>query len=110
MNSTFGRIIATGGLVGALALASAAPTQAAEGRNAAFAAGVAAGALGGAVLGGGYAPGYGYPAYGYRASSGAQATRLEVANRKPRARRSTIDACLLFQQRRGARLSRRFHF
>ncbi len=65
MNSTLGRIIAAGGLVGALALASAAPTQAAGGRNAAFAAGVAAGVLGGAVLGGGYAPGYGYPAYGY---------------------------------------------
>jgi hypothetical protein len=68
MNSTFRRIGATGALLGALAIASAAPTQAAEGRNAAFAAGVAAGALGGAALGGGYAPypAYGgYPAYGY---------------------------------------------
>ena len=71
MNSTFGRIIAAGALVGALALASAAPTQAAEGRNAAFAAGVAAGALGGAAVGGGYAaPAYGYPAYGAPAYGG----------------------------------------
>jgi hypothetical protein len=63
-----GSILATGALIGALALASATPTQAAEGRNAAFAAGVAAGALGGAALGGGYAaPAYGYPAYGYPA-------------------------------------------
>jgi hypothetical protein len=70
MNSTFCRIAATGALLGALAVATAAPIQAAEGRNAAFAAGVAAGALGGAALGGGYAP-YpvygGYPAYGYNA-------------------------------------------
>ena len=62
MNTTLGRIIATSSLVGALAVASAAPTQAAEGRNAAFAAGAVAGALGGAALGGGYGA---YPAYGY---------------------------------------------
>jgi hypothetical protein len=61
MNSTRCKIVVTGALVGALALASAVPTQAAQGRNAAFAAGVAAGALGGAALGG---AGYGYPAYG----------------------------------------------
>ena len=48
-----GSILATGALIGALALASATPTQAAEGRNAAFAAGVAAGVLGGAAVGGG---------------------------------------------------------
>ena len=61
-------ILAAGVLIGALALASPTPTRAAEGRNAAFAAGVTAGALGGAVLGGGGypAPAYGYPAYGYR--------------------------------------------
>lgn len=64
-----GKIVIAAVLAGALGLASAAPSQAAEGRNAAFAAGVAAGALGGAALGGGYAApayGYGYPAYGYR--------------------------------------------
>ena len=61
MNNTLGKIVATGALVGALAVASAVPIQAAEGRNAAFAAGVATGALGGAALGGGYGA---YPAYG----------------------------------------------
>ena len=63
-----GKIVIAAALAGALAMASVAPTQAAEGRNAAFAAGVAAGVLGGAALGGGYAApayGYGYPAYGY---------------------------------------------
>ena len=58
---TLAKIVTTGALVGALGVASAMPTQAAEGRNAAFAAGVAAGALGGAALGGGYGA---YPAYG----------------------------------------------
>ncbi|MFZ0836000.1 MAG: hypothetical protein WAM77_00985, partial [Xanthobacteraceae bacterium] len=43
-------------------------TQAAEGRNAAFAAGVAAGVVGGALLAPRPAyPAYGYPAYGYPA-------------------------------------------
>ena len=40
MNSTLGKVVATGALVGALAIAAAVPTQAAQGRNAAFAAGV----------------------------------------------------------------------
>jgi hypothetical protein len=61
MNNTLAKVVVTGALVGALAVASAGPTQAAQGRNAAFAAGVAAGALGGAALGGGYGA---YPAYG----------------------------------------------
>jgi hypothetical protein len=61
MNNTLAKIVTTGALVGALAVASAVPTQAAQGRNAAFAAGVAARALGGAALGGGYGA---YPAYG----------------------------------------------
>lgn len=61
MNSTLGKVVATGALVGALAIAGAVPTQAAQGRNAAFATGVAVGALGGAALGGGYGA---YPAYG----------------------------------------------
>jgi hypothetical protein len=60
MQIAFSRIIASSALVGALAVASTAPSHAAQGRNAAFAAGVAAGALGGAALSGGY----GYPAYG----------------------------------------------
>jgi len=60
MRNTISGIIATDALVGALAIANATPSQAAQGRNAAFAAGVAAGAIGGAALG----RGYGYPAYG----------------------------------------------
>jgi hypothetical protein len=74
MNNTLGKVIAAGALVGALALAGTGPTYAANGRNAAFAAGVGAGLAGGAVLGGGYpaygagyygSPGYAYGAYGY---------------------------------------------
>jgi hypothetical protein len=65
MNNTLGKVVAIGALIGALAVASAVPTQAAQGRNAAFAAGVAARALGGATLGGGYGA---YPAYGWRPS------------------------------------------
>ena len=61
MNSTLGKVVATGALAGALAIAGAVPTQAAQGRNAAFATGVAVGALGSAALGGGYGA---YPAYG----------------------------------------------
>jgi hypothetical protein len=73
MNSRFGQIVSVSAVVGALAVASAAPIQAAEGRNAAFAAGVAAGVLGGAAVAGAvapypaypaYGPGYAYPAYG----------------------------------------------
>ena len=60
MNNTLGKIIAAGALAGALALAGT-PPYAANGRNAAFAAGVGAGQVGGAVLGGGYGA---YPAYG----------------------------------------------
>jgi hypothetical protein len=50
MNGALGKVIATVTLIGALALPLAAPTQAAEGRNVAFAAGVAAGMFGGALL------------------------------------------------------------
>jgi hypothetical protein len=39
MNNKLDKVIAIGALVGALAAASAVPTQAAQGRNAAFAAG-----------------------------------------------------------------------
>ena len=63
MNCTVTKGIATATLIGALALPLAAPSQAAEGRNAAFAAGVAAGVVGGALL----APRPAYPAYGYPA-------------------------------------------
>jgi hypothetical protein len=61
MNNTVSQIIAAGALAGALALAGTAPSYAANGRNAAFAAGVGVGLLGGAALGGGYGA---YPAYG----------------------------------------------
>jgi hypothetical protein len=61
MNNTVGKVIAASALAGALALASTAPSYAANGRNAAFAAGVGVGLLGGAALGGGYGA---YPAYG----------------------------------------------
>jgi hypothetical protein len=61
MNNTLGKIVAAGALAGALALVGTAPSYAANGRNAAFAAGVGAGLVGGAVLGGGYGA---YPAYG----------------------------------------------
>jgi hypothetical protein len=63
MNCAVNKIFAIAALVGALALPLAAPTQAADGRNAAFAAGVAAGVVGGALL----APRPAYPAYGYPA-------------------------------------------
>jgi hypothetical protein len=64
MNSTLGKLVVTGALIGAVAVAGVVPAQAAQGRNAAFATGVAVGAVGGAALSGGY--GYGaYPAYGY---------------------------------------------
>ena len=63
MDGTIIRVIATAALAGALALPIAAPTQAAEGRNAAFAAGVAAGVVGGTLL----APRPAYPANGYSA-------------------------------------------
>ena len=36
MNNTLGKVVVTGALVGALAVASAVPTQAAQGRNAAL--------------------------------------------------------------------------
>jgi hypothetical protein len=75
MNNMLGKTIAASALAGALALVGTAPSYAANGRNAAFAAGVGAGLVGGAVLGGGYAapayggyyggPGYAYGAYGY---------------------------------------------
>jgi len=72
MYSTLGKFVAAGALVGALALAGTTPSYAANGRNAAFAAGVGAGLVGGAVLGGGPAyggyyggPRYAYGAYGY---------------------------------------------
>jgi hypothetical protein len=61
MYTTLGKFIAAGALVGTLAVVGAAPSQAAQGRNAAFAAGVGVGLLGGAALGGGYGA---YPAYG----------------------------------------------
>ena len=61
MHSTLGKIIAASALVGVLAITSAAPSQAAQGRNAAFAAGVGVGLLGGAAVGSGYGA---YPAYG----------------------------------------------
>ncbi len=63
------RIITAAALIGAVAVASATPSQAGGGRNAAFAAGVGVGLLGGAaVAGSGYGayPGYGYsPGYAY---------------------------------------------
>src|SRR5262245_48320548 len=62
MRSTILKGIAAAGLIGALAVAAATPSQAAQGRNAAFAAGVAAGAVGGALLGGGGGY-YGGPGY-----------------------------------------------
>ncbi len=68
MNGAPAKVIATATMIGGLALPLAAPTQAAEGRNAAFAAGVAAGVVGGALLAPRPAyPAYGYPAYGYPA-------------------------------------------
>jgi hypothetical protein len=70
MNNKIAKVVAVGALFGTLAGMSIGPAQAAQGRNAAFAAGVAAGALGGAALGGGYAgPAYGGyyggPSYAY---------------------------------------------
>lgn len=68
MNGTIAKVAAMAALIGALVIPAATPTQAAEGRNAAFAAGVAAGVVGGALLAPRPAyPAYGYPAYGYPA-------------------------------------------
>jgi hypothetical protein len=68
MDGTLAKVIATAALVGTLVLPVATPTQAAEGRNAAFAAGVAAGVIGGALVAPRPAyPAYGVPAYGYPA-------------------------------------------
>jgi hypothetical protein len=80
------KIIAAAGLIGALAVANATPSQAAEGRNAAFAAGVGVGLLGGAVAGGGYGA---YPAYGYGSgyAYGGPAYRSGYVYAAPRARR-----------------------
>ena len=65
MDGTIAKVIATAAIVGSLTLPLSTPTQAAQGRNAAFAAGVAAGVIGGALL----APRPAYPAYGYPAYS-----------------------------------------
>ena len=70
MDGTIAKVIATAAIVGSLTLPLATPTQAAQGRNAAFAAGVAAGVIGGALLAPRPAyPAYGYPAYSYPAYS-----------------------------------------
>jgi hypothetical protein len=62
MRSTLIKAIGAAALIGVFAVATITPSQAAEGRNAAFAAGVAAGAIGGAAIAG---SGYGYSGYGY---------------------------------------------
>ena len=88
MNGTSTKVIATAALVGALAVVSTAPTQAANGRNAAFAAGVAAGVIGGALLAPRPAyPAYGYPAYGYPAYGPAYYAAPRVVRPYPYRRR-----------------------
>ena len=68
MYGTIAKVAGMAALIGALVIPAATRTQAAEGRNAAFAAGVAAGVVGGALLAPRPAyPAYGYPAYGYPA-------------------------------------------